>query len=124
MGKTHRTILCIALLMLILSPLISCAGMAQLVEAEGTYALKTYVLQNHSWNIGIGFDQPAQGNLPTPRVGYWRTDTVVLATPLNDTEGARFVNEHDVTVSAENGAAVHTGNITTIEIDAEKYLAE
>jgi len=117
-----RTLLILALLPAFI--LAGCSSLAQLITAEGIYANKTYVIEAHGTNIGIGFEQLVSGNLPLPKIGYWKTDVVATAVAAGDGEGVRYVNERDVSIATTGETEIRSGNKTEVSVDAQQYLKE
>jgi len=118
------SLIIIALLLPALLFMGGCTSLANLVTAEGIYANKNYIVEGHGTNFGIGFEQMTQGNLPMPKIGYWKTDFVFMAVPLDPDDALQYSNERDVTVGTEGGVDIYSGNRTTLGVDAQKYLKE
>ncbi len=115
-------LLVVAMLLLALPLTTGCSGLAELVTAEGIYANKNYIVETHTINIAIGFEKPLDGGLPLPKIGYWKTDMVLMAVPLDDDDALRYANERDVTIGAEGDIEIISGNRTTLDVDAQKFL--
>jgi hypothetical protein len=107
---------------------VGCAGMSDLVRAEGESKNASYIAENRFVGIRVGFEQPAEGNIPLPSIRLGRADSVFGIMAPGKDEGLRYRNRRNIRMDAGGeglpGAAAVSGDETIIAIDEYKYLGE
>jgi hypothetical protein len=116
------------LVLLAFIPVIGCAGMSELVRAEGESKNASYIAENRFVGIRLGFEQPLEGSIPLPSVRVGRADSVFGIMAPGKDEGLRYRNRRNIRIDAGGeglpGAAAVSGDETIIAIDSYKYLGE
>jgi len=103
-----------------------CAGLSELVKAEGEAKNASYVVESRGFAIGVGFEKPAEGNIPLPWVGYKKFDIVTGIMAPGEGDALRYRNRRDMELSGGvegmPGAEAVSGDETVIAIDSYGYL--
>jgi hypothetical protein len=126
--KMTRKLLIAATLASIVTLNIGCAGMSDLVRAEGESKNASYIAENRFVGIRVGFEQPSEGNIPLPSIRVGRADSVFGIMAPGKDEGLRYRNRRNIRLDAGGeglpDAGAVSGDETIIAIDEYKYLGE
>lgn len=105
---------------------IGCAGMSDLVRAEGESKNASYVFETRFTGVKLGFEQPVEGNIPLPVVKFGKADNVFGIIAPGKEDGMRYRNRRNIILEATAeggpGAAALSGDETIIAIDKMEYL--
>ena len=105
---------------------VGCAGMSDLVRAEGESKNASYIAENRFVGMRIGFEQPAEGNIPLPSIRLGRADSVFGIMAPGKDDALRYRNRRNIRLEAAvegvPGAGAVSGDETIIAIDKMEYL--
>jgi hypothetical protein len=121
----NKLILLIALVAMV-TLTAGCAGMSDLVKAEGEFKNASYVSENRFTGVSVGFEQPAEGRLPLPAIRFGKADSLFGIMAPGKDDGLRYRNRRnirlDAAVEGVPGAGAVSGDETIIAIDKMEYL--